>query len=79
MCIIAKERDHCGFLGSFAGSEHTRDALVDCSAAHLWQPKFASYGLGLPASSRRICLRGPAGEYLHLNSIGGDVAFRRCC
>lgn len=42
---------------------------MDCTAAHLWQPKFASYGLGLRDSSRRICLRGPAGEWFADNSL----------
>lgn len=43
------------------GSEISRDLLVDCASSHLWQPKYASYGAGLPSSSRRMCLRGPAG------------------
>lgn len=76
MCVVAKNSNQCEFFGSFAGSENTRDVLVDCTAAHLWQPKFASYGLGLRASSRRICLRGPAGKWLHLHPIGGGVASR---
>ncbi|CAM6029836.1 unnamed protein product [Sphagnum balticum] len=46
-------------------SENTRDLLVECAAAHLLQPKFATYGVGLPSSSRRVCLRGPAGTELY--------------
>jgi len=46
-------------------SDTTRDLLIDCAAAHLRQPKYAEYGSGLPSSSRRICLRGPAGTQLH--------------
>jgi hypothetical protein len=57
--------------GGGGGSENTRDLLVECAAAHLLQPKFATYGVGLPSSSRRVCLRGPAGEFLsHSASIG---------
>ncbi|KAG0563533.1 hypothetical protein KC19_8G038900 [Ceratodon purpureus] len=43
----------------------TRDLLVDCAAAHLRQPSYAEFGSGLLSSSRRICLRGPAGTQLH--------------
>jgi len=46
-------------------SENTKDLLVECAAAHLLQPKFATYGVGLPSSSRRVCLRGPAGTELY--------------
>jgi SpoVK/Ycf46/Vps4 family AAA+-type ATPase len=64
-------QDVPGSLDSFPYylSESTRDALVDCTAAHLWQPKFASYGLGLPVSSRRICLRGPAGSEVYQEKL----------
>ncbi|KAG0588419.1 hypothetical protein KC19_2G241400 [Ceratodon purpureus] len=69
-------QDVPGSLDSFPYylSESTRDALVDCTAAHLWQPKFASYGLGLPVSSRRICLRGPAGSEVYQEKLVEAVA-----
>ncbi|XP_024376047.1 uncharacterized protein [Physcomitrium patens] len=69
-------QDIPGFLESFPYylSDDTKDTLVDCVASHLWQPKYASYGLGLPASSRRICLRGPAGSELYQEKLVEAVA-----
>lgn len=53
----------CEILSEWTGdgSGTTRDLLVDCAAAHLRQPSYAEFGSGLLSSSRRICLRGPAG------------------
>ncbi|KAL2623524.1 hypothetical protein R1flu_003729 [Riccia fluitans] len=55
-------------------SENTRDSLVDCVAAHLRQPSFAGYGSGLPSSSRRIMLRGPAGTEIYQEKLVEAVA-----
>ncbi|KAG6542138.1 hypothetical protein Mapa_016490 [Marchantia paleacea] len=55
-------------------SESTRDSLVDCIAAHLRQPTFAGYGSGLPSSSRRIMLRGPAGTEVYQEKLVEAVA-----
>ncbi|KAL3690651.1 hypothetical protein R1sor_004302 [Riccia sorocarpa] len=55
-------------------SENTRDSLVDCVAAHLRHPTFAGYGSGLPSSSRRIMLRGPAGTEIYQEKLVEAVA-----